>query len=215
MIFTRLPKPEAFDGIRLRLISKWLMDADDRAVVVAFTSLHPGEGVTTVVAGLARSFGLADPGTVLAVDAGQGNRRIADLLKATKHQMSFDQLESGTFDLPRAIVHDEKSGAHILTLSEAGPSRPGSAAMARLVIEGLRPTYRLILLDAGALSAGWAPQWLAASGHRVLVVDASTATREVLDYQRRQFEDADIRLDGSILNKRTYPIPRLFYRLAH
>lgn len=214
MIFRRLPKPEAFDSIRLRLLSKWLMDNNDRATVVAFTSLYPGEGVTTMVAGLARSFGAADPGTVLVLDAGGGRRRVADLLKTQNHQVDFDKFEPGSFDLPKAIVHDEKTGVHILTLSDAGPSRPGSATMARLVVEGLRPNYRVVLLDAGALSVGWAPQWLAASTHRVLVIDASRATREVLEYQKKQFENADIGLDGSILNKRSYPIPKSLYWLA-
>ncbi|MCP4284534.1 MAG: hypothetical protein GY792_08790, partial [Gammaproteobacteria bacterium] len=46
------------------------------------------------------------------------------------------------------------------------------------------------------------------------VIDASTATREVLGYQRQQFEHIGIRLDGSILNKRAYPIPRALYWLV-
>ena len=69
-------------------------------------------------------------------------------------------------------------------------------------------------MDAGALNKGWASYWLASSSHRVLVIDASTATREVLEYHSKQFEHGGIRLDGSILNKRTYPIPKALYWLA-
>jgi Mrp family chromosome partitioning ATPase len=151
---------------------------------------------------------------VLVLDTAPSRRRIAYRLRASKRQVSFDSLTAGSFELASAIVRDYKHGVDILTLSDADVSKSGSATKARLLVERLRPKYRLILVDAGALSRGSAPHWLALSGNSVLVIDASTATREVLAYQRKQFEHDGVKFDGSILNRRTYPIPKALYWLV-
>lgn len=214
MKFRRLPKPESFEHLRVNMLSKWLLDADDKATVIAFTSRARGEGVTTVAAGLARAFGTADPGAVLVLDAAPSRLRIADLLRADRNQTSFYNFEAGAVGLSSAVVRDGRHGVDILTLSDAGPSRPGSSTKARSIIELVRPNYRVILLDAGPLSDGWSAPWLACSNYRVLVIDASKTTREALEHQRKQSEQCGLVLDGSILNKRAYPIPKALYWLA-
>lgn len=220
MIFRRLPKPGAFERIRISMLSRWFTEASDRATVVAFTSWSSREGVTTVVAGLARSFGAAEPGTVLVIDAAPSRQRIASRLKVQNRQVSFANIEASSLEPTSApapgirLVRDDRNGVDILTLSDPGPSRSGSASKARLIVEQLCPRYRVILLDAGALSKGWAHHWLACASYRVLVIDVSKATREVLEYQRKQFENGGIKLHGSILNKRVYPIPKALYWLA-
>lgn len=214
LIFKRLPKPEAFEGVRVCMLSKWLLDGADGSTVIAFTSRSRGEGVSTVVAGLARSFGAADPGSVLVLDAAPGRWRIRDLLQVQATEASLSNFEAGSLDLLSCVAHDEKHGIDILTLSDAGPTKPGSALRARSIVDGLRSNYRVILLDAGALSKGWASSWLASSNYRVLVIDTSTATQEVLKHERKELEHSGIKLDGSILNKRTYLIPSALYWLV-
>lgn len=214
MIFRRLPKPDSFEQIRVCMLSKWLLDAGDKATVIAFTSRHVGEGVSTVVAGMAHSFGVADPGSVLVLDATPGRLRIGNLLKTRTRQTSLYHFETGEVDLSATVANDRKNGIDILTLGDTGAARPGIAAKARSVVERLSPYYRVILIDAGTLSKGWASHWLACSNYRVLVVDASTATREALEYDRKRFEHGGLKLDGSILNKRSYPIPKSLYWLV-
>lgn len=214
MIFRRLPKPESFEHLRVNMLSKWLLNGSDKATVIAFTSRSRGEGVTTVAAGLARAFGMADPGGVLVLDAAPSRLRIADMLKTNRQQTSFYNFEAGSMDLSTAVIRDSKHGVDILALSDAGPSRPGSSTKARSIIDLLRPNYRVILLDAGPLSNGWSAPWLACSNYRVLVIDASKTTREALEHQRKQSEQGGITLDGSILNKRAYPIPKSLYWLT-
>lgn len=214
MIFRRLPKPESFEHIRVGMLSKWLLESGDKATVIALTSRSGGEGVTTVAAGLARAFGTADPGGILVLDAAPSRLRVADLLKIKGTPVSFYNVEAGSLDMASAVVRDSKHGVDILALSEAGPSRPGSTVKARTIVDQLRPNYRVILLDAGPLSNGWAAPWLACSNYRVLVIDASKATREVLEHQKKQFDQGGVVLDGSILNKRVYPIPKALYWLA-
>ena len=76
MIFRRLPKAASFERIHARMLSQWLVHADGKQAVLAFTSRIPGEGVSTTVAGLACAFGAADPGGVLVLDAAHGRRRV-------------------------------------------------------------------------------------------------------------------------------------------
>lgn len=216
LIFNRLPKQGSFEHIRVAMVSKWLMTAEyeDAATIIALTSRSSGEGVTTVAAGLARAFGRTDPGNVLVFDAAPSRLRIGDLLIGQTNHVGLFNLESGSLDQPISVACDSKHGVDILALSEIGYFRSDSATKATSLVERLRWNYRVILVDAGPLSKDWAAHWLAYSTYRVLVVDASMATREVLEYQRKQLEQEGFSLDGSILNKRPYPIPKALYWLA-
>lgn len=151
---------------------------------------------------------------MLVLDAAPSRWRIRDLLEVQATEASFYNFEAGSLELLSCVARDEKHGIDILTLSDAGPIRPGSALRARSIVDGLRSKYRVILLDAGALSKGWAFCWLASSNYRVLVIDTSTATREVLQHEIKELEHSGIKLDGSILNKRTYLIPSALYWLV-
>jgi Mrp family chromosome partitioning ATPase len=212
--FSRLPKPASFERIRLNIVSKWLLKSQDDCAVIAFTSLSRGEGVSTVVAGLARSFGHADPGGVLVLDGSGGKRGVSRLLGVKAMPATVPDVEADLLELQHRITPARRHGVDILALADVGPLRWSSAKFCQMVLARLRPSYRTILVDAGALAASWAACWLGCSNYRVLVIDSSIATREVLEHHRNELERGGIVVDGSILNKRSYPIPRLFYWLA-
>mgnify|MGYP001562476839 FL=1 len=210
-----LPKRESFDRIRVNMLSKWLLKSGNGCAVIAFTSHARGEGVSTVVAGLARSFGMADPGRVLVIDAAGNKQGVAHLLGTeSPPPATFQDCAADAQDLRPCIAHAEGHGVDILVLADAGPLRPGSGEQAKAVLASLRSKYRLILVDSGALAAGWSLCWLASSNYRVLIIDSNAATRELLEHQRDELERSGMALDGFILNKRTYPIPRSLYWLA-
>ena len=213
--FARLPRAASFECIRLNMLSKWLLASKESCPVIGFTSRARGEGVSTVVAGLARSFEKADPGRVLALDASGAKRGVARLLRARAVPIALPARAVDMPDLRGCVTRAAGCGVDVLVLGNAGPLRLGSASFAQAAVEALRPAYRTRLVDAGALPESWAACWLACSNYRVLVVDSSSATREVLEHERLELERSGISLDGSILNKRAYPIPRLLYWLAH
>lgn len=200
--FRPQPKPATFERIRVRMLSKWFLDSSERCTVIGFTSRVPREGVSTVVSGLARAFGNADPDGVLLIDTSlnSGNKK------------SHSQSEDASSEF--FIIRDEDLEVDIFHLTETcSPSIKG-VKRARYVIDTLRAKYRLILVDAGALTSDEGAYWLKCSNYRVLVIDVTRTTSEMLEYQRKEFSDIGIKLDGSILNKRVYPIPRALFWLA-
>ena len=214
LIFRRLPKPASFERIHSCIRSQWLLDARDNSAAIAFTSRLAGEGVSTIVVGLARAFGAADPGGVLVLDIACGPRRIADLLKMEAGLATIDAFDVEEFDLSSVVSRNEPLGFDLLRLTDAAHAGPAGAKRAPEMLTRLSASYRVILVDAGALTNSAGAYWLASSNYRVLVVDLTKATREVLGHQRKQLEHSGITLDGTILNKRSHPIPRSLYWLA-
>ncbi len=210
-----LPKRESFDRIRVNMLSRWLLQSGNECAVIAFASQARGGGVSTVVAGLARSFGAADPGRVLVVDAAGNKRGVAHVLGTdSPPTATFRDLGRDEQDMLLWVEQAEGCGIDILPLADGGPLLPGSEEQAKALLARLRPKYRLILIDAGAIAAGWALCWLTSSTYRILVIDSNTATREILEHQHNEFQRNGLALDGFILNKRPYPIPRSLYWLA-
>lgn len=213
MIFKRLPKPPSFERIRASMLAQWLLDSSGCAVV-AFTSRLPREGVSTVVAGLARAFGGADPGGVLVLDVARGRRRVANLLKVSAKSSAMDAFAPADLDLSSVVTRDQSLGVDFLPLTDGHRVGPAQAERVPEILDRLRAAYRVILVDAGPLTNTGGAYWLATSNYRVLVIDLTNTTREILEHQRKQLEHGGIRLDGSILNKRTHPIPRGLYWLT-
>ncbi len=204
--FRRTPKPASFERIRIRILSKWLLKDEKNCPVIAFTSRSKGEGVSTVVAGLACSFSSADLGKILVLDVSQSRRGVAQYLNVTDL--------AGFSDLPGYVTRDEKLGIDVITLAEEPDNIKGSGEHTRSLIERLKEKYNIILIDAGSLGNAHGTYWLAKSDYNVLVIDSSRTTSEMLEFQRKEFESSNIKIDGSILNKREFPIPAYFYWLA-
>lgn len=210
-LFRRLSKSGAFERIRVRMWSKWLLDAREGCTVIAFTSHSRREGVSTVVAGLARTIGATDPGRVLVLDVTPGlqansGELVADLLEV---QATPDWIQ----DISDFVTHNIFQGTDILSLKYIDLNRP-TPQMMKALLDRLRINYHVILMDVGSLFHSDILPWLSASDYRILIIDASTATREVLEHQQRELEHMGITINGSILNKRTYPIPSFLYWLA-
>ena len=58
----------------MQIVSRWLLNSDKKCSLIALTANVRGAGVSTVTAGLARSFGTTNTGRVLLLDA-SGKRR--------------------------------------------------------------------------------------------------------------------------------------------
>ena len=203
----RTPKPASFERIRIRILSKWLLNKKDGSCsIIAFTSRLPREGVSTVVAGLARSFSKAEVGKILVLDVSNRRYGVSRLLNITTL--------AGFSDLPGYVTRDEKLDIDVITLADDTHSGIGAGQHTITLKERLLDKYNIILVDAGPLSSASGAYWLANSDYNVLVIDSTKTTRESLEYQQKEFENSNITIDGSILNKREFPIPDFLYWLA-
>ena len=158
--------------------------------------------------------GVSFPGKVLVIDTVPGRRRINELLNTEIKPVTLAELQGETpLAIPDRITHHKDFGIDILTLAEANTSSTLPQRLSEL-LDRLRSSYRVIIIDAGALSSDGALGWLARSDYRVLVIDANISTREILERQQKELEHSGITLHGSILNKRKYPVPRFLYWLT-
>lgn len=186
------------------MLSRWPLDTD-ACTVISFTSGSPGEGVSTVVAGLSRTFAADYTCKVLVIEVAPGKNTISSILS---HEKPVEHEEVYGY-----FTRDEKLGVDIITLSStAGHSR--NSQQANAILDRFRANYNIILVDAGALSHSNSTYWLTTSDYRVLVIDSSTTTREMLENKTRELAHSPIELDGTILNKRVYPIPNSLYWLT-
>jgi len=242
MLFSRTPKPASFANIRMQIISRWLLKKNQECSVIALTSRLPGEGVSTVTSGLARSFNSTDAGKVLLLNAGRKHPRKAVVLDVSDSQRNIglsdyvtqcnksgydilrvanlansnffrrDHAEEFETPLPDIIIDEGKDEDEDEVLS--GLAELDGSTQPPKLLPKLRKIYDLILIDAGSLGNPNGTFWLLNSDINILVLDCTRTTWESLEHQHREFENSDISIDGSILNKRKFQIPKSLYWLV-
>ena len=238
MFFSRVYKSPSFEKIRSQILSRWILKSDNNCTVIGLTSRLPREGVTTVTRGLARSFVSAYTGKILLLYAGRKQPRRAPvidvtLLEDTSTLSDFivrdDSLGCDTVrlantaqdsiglgdtsdidDVPVPDIRFDEDG----TILSHSPDTGSRNEQTRRIFRLLKKKYNLILVDAGSLNNSNGTFWLLHSDLNILVIDCTRTTRESLEHQQREFENSSISIDGSILNKRRFPIPNLLYWLA-
>ena len=238
MLFFRTPKSSSFAKIRMQILSRWLLKKEENCFVIALTSRLPREGVSTVTQGLARSFSDINAGEILFLNASRKHPRRARVLDVTdleghtnfsdfviKNKKSgFDtirirnssqsdfsvvgEIADGELPIPDILFDDDGTLLDVSAGSDTGNEK------VRKLFRKLKKKYNIILVDAGSLNNSNGTFWLSNSDVNILVIDCSRTTRESLEYQQREFENSSISIDGSILNKRKFPIPRSLYWLT-
>ncbi len=206
-----------FDALRLRLIAAEPPDANrNDALVYIMTSRTPGEGVSTVSAGLARSFIRHGTEKVLLLEAnGRGNGHAVPPAQAKRPAPPADSereaAASGGPNYDDAIAQVEDGGPDMLPLGVMNGRHEPSGPPWEDYFSGLRARYDVIVVDAGALDSKTPYHWSKKANHVLLVVDATRTTAEALERLRKDLKTAKLDITGVVLNKREYPIPKLFY----
>lgn len=158
---------------------------------IAICSALPNEGKTTLSICLALSAAFAGAKVVL-VDC-DGRRRAVSRAMAPDAPVGLIECLKGQVSLENALARDRESGAWLLPQSEAGgidANVIASDAMA-LLIERLRGSFDIILLDTGPILALAEARAVAGMVDSVLLVarwreTPVAATRLALDLLRRE-----------------------------
>lgn len=206
MLFSRIPKPSSFEKIRVQILSRWLLKKNQDCTVIALTSRLPREGVSTISTGLIKSFSSTDIGKTLLLNVSRKkNEQISTLNITDKEALA---------NLSDYITHNNNIESDSLTLADVKSNSININNLICKLIDQLKKTYNLILIDAGTLNNSVSAYWLVNSDYNILIVDSSRTTQESLVHLKREFENSNIKIDASILNKRHFPIPSYLYWLA-
>jgi len=215
-----------------RMILQALPDTCCRIIEVA--AAHSGEGVSTVVLGLAEAACNVANARVLLCDA-TVDRNNLRFFGVTPSLPSLSEVASGGADARQAIEHKRASltlrepgflrkeitfslasaGISLCAVAKVGAELELATHVDRLdpIFTTLRQQYELILIDSPAITESSLGPALAKKADRVvLVIEADRTRVPVVAAAARTIEINGGQLLGAVLNKRRFRIPRLFYR---
>lgn len=140
---------ESLRGLQIGLV---LSNVDKKPKVVLVTSAVPGEGKTTLAAGLARLAARAGQKVVL-VDGDMRRPGVAKALGMAVTKNDLVDLLAGTAELTDVLRKDRGTDLILLTtrkLTSNAPDLLGSQAMEKL-IASLRESFDLVVIDSAPL----------------------------------------------------------------
>ena len=200
------PKETAYESVYRRLLAQTKLRS---ALCVGLTSAGPGEGVTSMTAGLAMAAAAHGNGRVLVCDVGQGEQRLAGLLGAKMVTITSLPPEG---DLRVALAATD--GLDVLSIAPDLASAANEERWAH-VMSVLRERYNTIIFDLGDLGTSMPALWQDRLDELLLVVDSNHTTYESLARLRKELERTGISLSGFALNKRRFYVPALIYRFIY
>jgi polysaccharide biosynthesis transport protein len=199
-------------GEILRLVQRLFLQPNG-VKVVTFTGVAEGDGCTWLTARAAELLASQTAASVCVVD---GNLHAPGL-----HQCFG--LESGP-GLTDAIIAAGPIGKYSRGLTRknlwllSGGSTAGnghawmSSELLRSRIAELRATFDFVLIDSPIVRPGGdAIAWGRLADGAVLVLGANATHRETARRAAAELSEANVRVLGGVLNKRTFPIPKRLY----
>ena len=192
-----------------RLLKPSLDGRQERAAVIAVTSCHPGEGVSTVATYVASV--LAEDrrnSRVLAVDANLGHSK--EKVRPTASPAPAAS-ETGTC----AIRGGSTENVEVLALEKhvLDHARKGHLSAMLQLLPIMKREYSHIIFDLPPLWTDTAAIPIArAMDGVILVIEAGKTRWEVAKRAKDKLTEAGIPVMGAILNKRRYYIPQCVYR---
>ena len=189
---------EAFQFLRTNL----RLSTGAQGGVIAVTSSSPGEGKTTVVAGIARSLGTAGE-RVVAVDCDLRRPMLASILDVDG-RMGVTNVLVGAHEAEELLRPTEIPDLRVLP---GGPIAPNPAALITTpgfprMLARLRRDGEFVLVDtAPVATVADASAVTSAADGVILVVDLERARRDMLTEARDQLRRSDTPLLGIVLNR--------------
>ncbi len=199
-------------GIMRNLVESYLPSKKNRSLLL--TSAAPEEGVSTVVANLARA--LADDPllNVLVVDANAGDA-VQHTLFGLENTRGLLDLVRGDAKFEEAVRPTTRNNLNLLTSGAATGGvfqLFGADRMAGLLAD-LAPRFQYIVLDAPPVLSH--PETAILGSHVdgvVLVVRALRTRREAVARARDTLVKSGCNVIGIVLNRYKYSIPEFIYK---
>lgn len=181
---------------------------------IAFASLGPEEGTSTMVAGFIRLLAADQSLRVAAIDANMLAPRLPALIGGESSPGLADVL-TGSVAAEAALVALEGTNVHLLP---AGKTNARLLHFDASTVERVFASfagYDYTVIDCPPLLA-WAhsPALASEADGVVLVVRWSRTKREVVQRGLDALRGGGARVLGVVLNRRQYPIPEFLYRRA-
>jgi Mrp family chromosome partitioning ATPase len=181
---------------------------------VLMSSATAGEGVTTLTLFVGISLARRAGRSVCVVDA---NLRSGGLTRwlGLEGQLGVSDVCQGLADWPDALRATDVEGLYVAGTGRAGgePAVLLGGREGQQMAASLSTRFDFVLIDGGRTLGQVEASLIAPSvDGTVLVVRANHTKREVLAKAEAEIRSHGGRVVGSILNRRTYPIPEAVYR---
>jgi capsular exopolysaccharide synthesis family protein len=191
----------------------WMSSAE-ASHLLAVTSCHLGEGVSTFASGLAVNSVQQTSGRVLLVDT--------NIDRPSAHLVFGLKRSPGLTDLcDQGLLQENGIKTSTIKNLDILPAGQGKANLARFfesrqfsdLLNLWKREYRFIIFDTPALQeAPWVSRLAGLTDGAVLVVEAERTRREVAQRAKEMLEHNQARVLGVVLNKRQFHIPQWVYR---
>lgn len=182
--------------------------------LIEVISAHTGEGVSTVVCGLAETASALGNARVLVCDA-TPERATLKHFGATAVIGTLNDVAAGKIELRQAMLVLPSRNFAVCAVSDPGSNSLISVNLDVFdaVFAPLRAQFDLILIDAPAVNAGPLGPALARKADGVIfVVEAERTRVPVIAAARRVLEVNGAHMLGVVLNKRRFHVPDSIYR---
>lgn len=214
----------AIDDVRLRIMSEMQLSDTDKAFLVAFAGATRRAGATTVAVGVARAFqeaamegdtllvGLSSEGkSASAIARAEGGATSAATGGVDKDGAASSKTKSkpDPSEVLAKHVQRSKAGFDVVTVSEP-------AELRRLFKDdnpfwsAVSEKYKVVCIDAGTAASEGHVLIAPKADLSLLVVDGKRISRRELTRLGERLEDAHLKPDGVILNRRKEYLPRFF-----
>lgn len=174
-------------------------------VVLGLISCLPQEGVSTIAVGLTRIF--SEKVSALLVDASTGFP-VADLINIEHRPLKLSDLSrQHTAAIQDWVVPCPELNLQVLTLDTSEMSTPLRDDRWLPLKDLLVQRYDLIVVDLGCLQQQLSPFWNGELDHVYVVVDMARSTVGTLQRGRKELDIMRLPVAGTLLNKRSHPVP--------
>ena len=190
-----------YEGQITKLVAALLREQDSEGFgVYATTSVQKGEGASTISLLIASEMARHASRRVLLASA-------SDLARLSMEDLSHPEqcwIEGEQRGVLHTVVREGTHGENMAWVSDD--------RLIRMLMRALRENFRTVIIDSGdLLTSNDIPQIANLVDGVIVVVQAGRSTRTQIEYGLQVISLAGGKLKGFVLNRRTYPIPKLIY----